>query len=201
MSSDFFVWCFIVVNFEEIRTRHYRDVMIWRTKYNKKWSISTFRETYINWNWLDQAWGRFRDALYEMNVVVRDVKYRRIKDVIKVGFKSVGLLIWTKYAGVLLSFDDRKCFWFCIYYKVFLNICANILGCVWPFESWCVEFVYIPGCVWNFYVWLSKMNCEGSSYCQILDWLKFDDDVLPLSFSMALMLQRCVVFAEDDDAN
>ncbi len=31
-------------------------------------------------------------------------------------------MIWTKYAGVLLSFDDRKCFWFCIYYKVFLNI-------------------------------------------------------------------------------
>ena len=78
MSSDFFVWCFIVVNFEEIWTRPYRDVMmIWRTKYNQKWSISTLREKYINWNWLDQAWGRFcRDALYEMNVFVRDVKYR-----------------------------------------------------------------------------------------------------------------------------
>ena len=60
MSSDFFVWCFIVVNFEEIWTRPYRDVVkFWRTKFNKKWSISTLRETYINWNWLDQAWGRF----------------------------------------------------------------------------------------------------------------------------------------------
>jgi hypothetical protein len=27
MSSDFFVWCFIVVNFEEIWTRPYRDVL------------------------------------------------------------------------------------------------------------------------------------------------------------------------------
>ena len=69
MSSDFFVWCFIVVNFEEIWTRPYRDVLVWRTKYNKKWSISTFREKYINWNWLDQAWGRFRDAVYVMNVL------------------------------------------------------------------------------------------------------------------------------------
>jgi hypothetical protein len=59
-------------------------------------------------------------------------------------------MIWTKYAGVLLPFVDRKCFWFCIYYEVFLNICANIPGCVWQFESLCVEFVYIPGCVWNF---------------------------------------------------
>ncbi len=70
MSSDVFVWCFFVVNVEEIWTRPYRDVMVWRTKYNKKWSISTLWETYINWNWLDQAWGRFcRDALYEMNVL------------------------------------------------------------------------------------------------------------------------------------
>ena len=88
MSSDFFVWCFIVVNFEEIWTRPYRDVMVWRTKYNKKWSISTLREKYINWNWLDQAWGRFcrdpfvRDVLplYEMSIL--------FKDVIKVGFKK-----------------------------------------------------------------------------------------------------------------
>jgi hypothetical protein len=28
MSSDFFVWCFIVVNFEEIWTRPYRDVVM-----------------------------------------------------------------------------------------------------------------------------------------------------------------------------
>ena len=75
MSSDFFVWCFIVVNFEEIWTRPYRDVV---TKYSKKWSISTLREKYINWNWLDQAWGRFcRDALYEMICLVRDVKHPR----------------------------------------------------------------------------------------------------------------------------
>ncbi len=65
MSSDFFVWCFIVVNCEEIWTRPYLDVMVWRTKYNKKWSISTLREKYINWNWLDQAWGRFL-SMYEM---------------------------------------------------------------------------------------------------------------------------------------
>jgi hypothetical protein len=28
MSSDFFVWCFFVVNFEEIWTRLYRDVLM-----------------------------------------------------------------------------------------------------------------------------------------------------------------------------
>jgi hypothetical protein len=76
MSSDFFVWCFIVVKFEEIWTRPYRDVMVWRTKYSKKWSISTLREKYINWNWLDQAWGRFA-MLCTRWMCVRDVKYRR----------------------------------------------------------------------------------------------------------------------------
>ena len=30
-------------------------------------------------------------------------------------------MTWTKYAGVLLSFVDRKWFWFCIYYEVFLK--------------------------------------------------------------------------------
>ncbi len=40
---------------------------------------------------------------------------------IKVGFKVLSWWTWTKYAGVLLSFVDRKCFWFCIYYEVFLK--------------------------------------------------------------------------------
>ncbi len=76
MSSDFFVWCFIVVNFEVIWTRPYRDVvMFWGIKYNKKWSISTLREKYINWNWLDQAWGRFcRDASVR-DVFEKDRRY------------------------------------------------------------------------------------------------------------------------------
>jgi hypothetical protein len=30
------------------------------------------------------------------------------------------------------------------------------------------------------------MNCGGSSHCQILDWLKFDDDFLPLSLAWLL---------------
>jgi hypothetical protein len=121
MSSDFFVWCFIVVNFEEIWTRPYRDVLVWRTKYNKKWSISTLREKYINWNWLDQAWGRFRDALYEMNVLYEmwSVVDFSLKMLLKLASKNVELMTWTKYAGVLLSFVDRKWFWFCIYYEVF----------------------------------------------------------------------------------
>ena len=73
MSSDFFVRCFIVVNFEEIWTRPYRDVLIWRTKYNKKWLISTLRETYINWNWLDQAWGRFNrdDRWFSLKLLLK----------------------------------------------------------------------------------------------------------------------------------
>ncbi len=85
MSSDFFVRCFIVVISK--RSGLVLIVTCWRTKYYKKWSISTLRETYINWNWLDQAWGRFcRDALYEMNVCTRcEVSS------IKVGFK---LLSW-----------------------------------------------------------------------------------------------------------
>jgi hypothetical protein len=98
MSSDFFVLCFIVVNFEEIWTRPYRDVVkFWQTKYNKKWSISTLRETYINWNWLDQAWDRFcRDALYEMNACTRcEVSS------IKVGFK---MLSWWLERNMLLCF-------------------------------------------------------------------------------------------------
>ncbi len=101
MSSDFFVWCFIVVNFEEIWTRPYRDVLVWRTKYNKKWSISTLREKYINWNWLDEAWGRFcRDSfvrvvllLYEMSIFS--------KDVVRVGFK---VLIWWFERNMLVCF-------------------------------------------------------------------------------------------------
>ncbi len=99
MSSDFFVWCFIVVNFEEIWTRPYRDVV---TKYSKKWSISTLREKYINWNWLDQAWGRFcRDALYKMICLVRDVKYGRssLKMVLKLASKC-----WVDERNMLACF-------------------------------------------------------------------------------------------------
>ncbi len=103
MSSDFFDWCFIVVNFEEIWTRPYRDVLVWRTKYNKKWSILTLRETCINWNWLDQAWGRFcRDALYEMNVLYELCSIVNFfKDVIKVGFK---VLSWWFERNMLVCF-------------------------------------------------------------------------------------------------
>ncbi len=148
MSSDFFVWCFIVVKFEEIWTRPYRDVMVWRTKYNKKWSISTFRETYINWNWLDQAWGRFRDALYEMNVLYE--MWSIVETMFKVGFKV--LICWCERNMLVCFFRllTENGSGFAFITKFFLNICANIPGCVWPFESWCVEFVYISGCVWNF---------------------------------------------------
>jgi hypothetical protein len=99
MSSDFFVWCFIVVNFEEIWTRPYRDVMVWQTKYNKKWSISTLRETFINWNWLDQAWGRFcREVCTRWVCCTKSSIF--FKDVIKVGFK---LLSWWFERNMLLA--------------------------------------------------------------------------------------------------
>ncbi len=73
----------------------------------------------------------------------------------------------------------------------------NIPGCVWPFESWCVRFVYIPGCVWNFMSgflffmnWLTPLKltlkkCRISS--QILQ--KFSS-----------FLEWFVVFVEDDAA-
>ncbi len=78
-------------------------VTVWRTKYNKKWLISTLRETYINWNWLDQAWGRFcHDALYEMNVCTRcEVSSIFFKDGFKVGFK---LLNWWLERNMLVCF-------------------------------------------------------------------------------------------------
>ena len=103
MSSDFFVWCFIVVNFEEIWTRPYRDVLVWRTKYNKKWSISTFREKYINWNWLDQAWGRFVAMLCTRWLCCTRWEGSSIffKDVIKVGFK---VLSWWFERNMLVCF-------------------------------------------------------------------------------------------------
>ena len=120
MSSDVFVRCFIVVNFEEIWTRPYRDVLVWRTKYNQKWSISTLREKYINWNWLDQAWGRFcRDPFCTRCFAFCTRCRSSLKMLLKLASKIVELMTWTKYAGVLLSFVDRKWFWFCIYYEVF----------------------------------------------------------------------------------
>ena len=122
MSSDFFVWCFIVVNFEEIWTCPYLDVlMFWRIKYNKKWSISTFREKYINWNWFDQAWGRFVAMLCTRWICWSrwEVSSIFFKDVIKVGFK---LLIWwfeRNMLGCFFRLFDQRWFWFCIYYEVF----------------------------------------------------------------------------------
>ena len=123
----------------------------WRTKYNKKWSISTLREKYINWNWLDQAWGRFcrdpfvRDVLplYEMTIL--------FKDVIKVGFKDcwiddlneicwrASFVCWPKMVLVLHLLRS--------FLKIFVWTSPGAFD---VFESWCVEFVDIPGCVWNF---------------------------------------------------
>ena len=76
--------------------------------------------------------------LYEMFCLC---KYRRssFKDGIKVGFKIVDLVAWTKYAGVLLSFVDRKCFWFCFYYEVFLKyLCEHprVRLTVWKLMCW-----------------------------------------------------------------
>ncbi len=205
MSSDFFVWCFIVVNFEEIWTRPYCDVvMFWRIKYNKKWSISTFREKYINWYWLDQAWGRFcRDALYEMNCLVRDVKYLRSS--LKIGLKLASNCWVDDFERNMLvcffRFMTENGSGFTFITKFSKIFCVNIPGCVWRFESWCVEFVYIPGCVWNF--------------CQVFPkWIV--KDLLTALYTMCVFLQYSsekinslklflrgfriviVVFAEDD---
>ncbi len=188
MSSGFFVWCFIVVNFEEIWTRPYRDVMIWWTKYNKKWSISTFRETYIYWNWLDQAWGRFyRDALYEMKVCTRCEVWSILKMLLKLASKcwvdDLNEICWSAF-----SVCWPKMFLVLHLLRSFLkNICANIPGCVWPFESWCVGFVYIPGCVWYFMscfllYWLTPLKLTLKKwwissqilqkFSSFLEWLK-----------------------------
>ena len=112
---------------------------IWRTKYTKKWSISTLRETYINWNWLDQAWGRFN----------RDDRWFSLKLLLKLASKCwfddlneicccASFVCWPKMVLVLHLL------------RSFLKYFVNIPGCVWRFESWCVDYVDIPGCVWNF---------------------------------------------------
>jgi hypothetical protein len=203
-------------------------VTFWRTKYNKKWSISTLRETYINWNWLDQAWGRFcRDALYEMNVFVRDVKYRRfsLKMLLKLASRCwfddlneicwrASFVCWPKMVLVLHLLRS--------FLKIFVWTSPGAFD---VFESWCVEFVDIPGCVWNFMsgffffelinpfkIDVEKMNCAGSSYCQIIGWnltMKrkkiFWDLQKFWSFSEWLKLFSLifgfvvVVFVEDDD--
>ncbi len=189
-------------NFEEIWTRPYRDVMIWRTKYNKKWSISTLRETYINWNWLDQAQGRFcRDALYEMNVLYEMWSIVDFKDVIKVGFKVLiwwlneicccaSFVCWPKMVLVLhLLRSFLK--YLCEHPRVRLTF--------WKLMCW---ICWHPRVRLKFYVRFYTMNCAGFSYCQIIDWLKFDDEFLPRSFrNFSSFLEWFVVFVEDDDAN
>jgi len=166
MSSDFFVWCFIVVNFEEIWTRPYRDVLVWRTKYNKKWSISTFREKYIKWNWLDQAWGRFRDALYEMNVYEMWSVVDFFKDVIKVGFK---MLRWWFERNMLVCFfrlltENGVGFAFNTKFsKIFVWTSPG------AFEVLKVDVLNMltsPG-AFEILCQVSKMNCEESSYCHV----------------------------------
>jgi hypothetical protein len=121
-----------------------------------------------------------------------------LKMLLKLASKIVEMMTWTKYAGVLLSFVDRKYFWFCIYYEVFLKyLCEHprVRLTFWKLMCWiCLH----PRVHLKFYVRFSKMNWEGSSYCSISNWLKFDDDVLPFSSVWFLMLQRCVVFADDD---
>ena len=190
MSSDFFVWCFIVVNFEEIWTRPYRDVMFWWTKYNKKWSISTFREKYINWNWLDQAWGRFcRDAfvrdvlpLYEMSIL--------FKDGIRVGFK---VLNWWLERNMLVCFFrllTENGFGFAFitkFSKIFVRTSPgafdvlkvdvlNLLTSPGAFEILCQVFFFLS--------WLTplKLTLKKNELCRIFllpdNWLKFDDEFL-----------------------
>ena len=166
MSSDFFVWCFIVVNFEEIWTRPYRDVMmIWRTKYNKKWSISTLREKYINWNWLDQAWGRFRDALYEMNVLYEMwsiVEKMLLKLASKCWFVDVNEICWCAsfvcWPKMVLVLHLLRSFlkYLCEHPRVLLTF--------WKLMCW---LCWHPRVRLKFYVRFSKMNCEGSSYCHV----------------------------------
>ena len=56
--------------------------------------------------------------LYEMFCLCTRCR-SSLKMLLKLASKIVELMTWTKYAGVLLSFVDRKWFWFCIYYEVF----------------------------------------------------------------------------------
>ena len=191
MSSDFFVWCFIVVNFEEIWTRPYRDVMmIWRTKYNKKWSISTLRETF-NWNWLDQAWGRFRDALYEMNVCTRcEVS------AIKVGFKM--LICWFE-RNMLVCF--------------FRLLTENGVGFAFNTKFSKIFVWTSPGAFDSLKVDVLDLFTSPGAFeilCQVffLNWLTPLKLILKkcrISFQIlqkfSSFLEWFVVFVEDDDAN
>ncbi len=106
--------------------------------------------------------------------------------------------LWTKYAGVLLSFVDRKWFWFCIYYEVFLKIF------VWTspgaFDCLKVDVLNLftsPGAF--------EILCQVSQNELWRIFLLPDTRLVEIwrwrsspFFSMAFMLQRCVVFAEDD---
>ncbi len=121
------------------------------------------------------------------------------KDAIKVGFK---VLSWWFEQNMLVCFFcllTKNVSGFAFIMKFSLNICVNIPGCVCRFESWCVEYVYIPGCVWNFMsgfqneLWRIFLLSE-TKLVEIW-WWRFP------FFSMAFVLQRCVVFPEDDDAN
>jgi hypothetical protein len=126
-----------------------------------------------------------RDALYEMNVFVRDVKYRRfsLKMLLKLASRCwfddlneicwrASFVCWPKMVLVLHLLRS--------FLKIFVWTSPGAFD---VFESWCVEFVDIPGCVWNFMsgffffelinpfkIDVEKMNCAGSSYCQIIGW-------------------------------
>jgi len=172
-------------------------VTFWRTKYNKKWSISTLRETYINWNWLGQAWGRFRDVLYEMNVLYQMWSIVDLKMLLKLAskcwFVDLNEICWCA------SFVCwPKLVWFCIYYEVFLKyLCEHprVRLIVWKLMCWlCLH----PRVRLKFNVRIFKNELwrifllPDIKLVEIWRWRS------SLFFSMVLMLQRCVVFAEDD---
>ncbi len=197
MSSDFFVWCFIDVNFEEIWTRPYRDVMVWRTEYNKKWSISTLRETYINWNWLDQAWGRFRDALYEINVLYEMWSIVDLKMLLKLASRC-----WVDGLYEICWCASFVC-WPIMFLVLHLlrsflkNICGTSPGAFDCLKVDVLNLFTSPGAfeilchvsqneLWRIFL------LPDIKLVEIWRWRSS-----PL-FSMAFMLQRCVVFAEDD---
>ncbi len=117
------------------------------------------------------------------------------KDVIKVGFKV--LICWLERNMLLASFVCWPKMFLVLHLLqsfLYIYICVNIPGCVWRFESWCVEFVYIPGCVWNFMSdWQSFKNWRWS--CRRC-WIS--SQILQ---KFSSFLTWFVVFVEDDDAN
>ncbi len=163
-----------------------------RTKYSKKWSISTFRETYINWNWLDQAWGRFCDALYEMNVFVRDEKDRRVslKMLLKLASKCwfddwneiclcASFVCWPKMFLVLhLLRSFTKIFVWTSpgAFEILKVDVLNLLTSPGAFEILCQVFFF------SFLSWLTplKLTLKKNELCRIFllpdNWLKFDDE-------------------------